>query len=96
MKSGVTSLADVADKLKAIADAHALIAWLREGIKAKDAMAYELKMLTYETWSGNKSAEGSGACIARMALRYSMGKFTLRCKQVSSILTIGTSTQILH
>lgn len=57
VKSGVTSLADVADKLKAIADAHALIAWLREGIKAKDAMAYELKMLNYENWSGKKPAE---------------------------------------
>lgn len=57
VQSGVTSLDSVADKLKSIADAHALIAWLREGIKAKDAMASELENLNYETWTGHKLIE---------------------------------------
>lgn len=57
VQSGVTSLANVADKLKSIADAHALIAWLREGIKAKEAMASDLAKLDYETWTGNKPVE---------------------------------------
>ena len=48
MSSGLKTVADVTDKLNKVAKLKSLIAWLREGISAKERLFAEVNNLTFE------------------------------------------------
>lgn len=50
-KKGVTSLTYMQEHLDKIVQAHSLIAWLREALKAKENLKKEVTSLTLENWA---------------------------------------------